>query len=195
MIWWLRIRAAPGILAALVVVGVLATLARSSEVPVPSVVGGLSSGLPLRFLAPVLPVLLILYGQARADHTMEQVSARNARLFDPAFALAVVTVTLLAYTTVVPDGFAVARNIAGYLGAALLLRWVSTPRLAMALVGILPFVAASLGGHRHNPAWWAWPLHNGDEPVAAAGALTLFTLGLWTSLHPPLRRDTTDTEA
>ncbi|MER5463943.1 hypothetical protein ABT010_25315 [Streptomyces sp. NPDC002668] len=192
MIWWLRIRAAPAVLAALLVVAAVATLARSSEVAVPSVVGGLTTGLPLRFLAPVLPVLLILYGQARADRALEQVSARDVRWLDPAFALAFVVLALLA-SAVVPDGFAVTRNIAGYLGIALLLRWVSTLRLAMAVTAILPFAVASLGGHRSNPAWWAWPLHSGDEPMAAVGALILFSLGLGSGFLKPLRADARET--
>ncbi|MFE5853428.1 hypothetical protein ACFQ61_09440 [Streptomyces sp. NPDC056500] len=188
MIWWLHIRAAPAVLAALLAVGTTATLAQSSEVPVPSVIGGLTSGLPLRFLAPVLPVLLILYGQARADRTLEHVAARNVRWFDPAFATATVALALAA-SALVPDGLAVARNLAGYLGIALLLRWASTLRVAMALISLLPFAVASLGGHRSNPAWWAWPLHHASKPSAAAMAFVLFTLGLWTSLQKPLRGD------
>ncbi|MFI1017585.1 hypothetical protein [Streptomyces sp. NPDC020965] len=193
MIWWFRVRAAPAVLASLLVVLATATLVRTSEVPVPSVVGGLTSGLPLRFLAPLLPVLLLLYGQARADRAMERVAARGVRWFDPSFAIGMVAIAG-AVSVVVPDGVAVTRNIAGYLGFALLARWLSTYRLAMALVSFLPFAVTSSGGHA-NPALWGWPLHDGSSAPALAVATALFLLGLATYLRPPLRNDTEETDA
>lgn len=145
MIWWLRVRCAPALIGALVVVVGVAALVPKSEVPVPSVAGSLTSGLPFRYLVPLLPVLLILYGRARADDAPESVAVRPVRWLDACFMTAPVAVLLLA-SAFVPDGVAVARNTAGYLGCALVLRWLSTPRLSIALITFLPFAVVSLGG-------------------------------------------------
>ncbi|MEV6549175.1 hypothetical protein AB0M57_10720 [Streptomyces sp. NPDC051597] len=185
MIWWLRIRAAPAVLGATLLILLVAVLAPRSEVPVPSVVGGLTSGMPLRDLVPLLPVLLMLYGKGRADEQFEKVAARPVAYFDITFALFVIGVTLLA-ATVVPDGLAVARNVAGYLGFALLVQWCSTARFATALTAFMPFAVGSIGGHGGNPAWWAWPMHEGEEPAAAVAASLLCIGGLTLSTCTPL---------
>ncbi|QIB44951.1 hypothetical protein [Streptomyces aureoverticillatus] len=184
MIWWLRVRAVPALVVSLTVVCCVAALAPRSEVPVPSVVDGLATGLPFRYLVPLLPALLVLHGRARADRLSESVAARSVRLLDAGIAVGAVGVLLLS-STVVPDSVALARNLAGYLGVALILNWLSTPRLASAVTAFLPFAAASLGGGA-RPAWWAWPLHDGGSPLAATGAATLFVAGLALSFCPPL---------
>ncbi|MFD9566138.1 hypothetical protein [Streptomyces sp. NPDC059994] len=188
MIWWLRIRAAPAVLGALLLTLFVAVLVPHSEVPIPSVVGGLTSGLPLRYLVPLLPVLLLLHGQGQADWETERVAARAVRTLDVVLSLLVVGITLLA-ALVVPDGVAIARNIAGYLGFACIVRWFSTARLATALTAFMPFLVVSVGGHGGTPAWWAWPLHDGNKPAAACAATLLFIGGLALSLRPPLRGD------
>lgn len=188
MIWWLRIRAAPAVLAALLVTLLVAVLVPRSEVPIPSVVGGLTSGLPLRYLVPLLPVLLLLHGQGQADRETERVAACAVRTLDVLFSLLIVGITLVA-STVVPDGLAVARNIAGYLGFAYIVRWLSNARLAAVLTAFLPFVVVSVGGYGGTPAWWAWPLHDGNEPAAACAATLLLIGGLVVSPRPPLLGD------
>ncbi|MFE0178038.1 hypothetical protein ACFWZ2_37585 [Streptomyces sp. NPDC059002] len=186
MIWWLRVRSAPALLAALALVVGVAVLVPDSEVPVPSVAGSLSSGLPFRYLVPLLPVLLILYGQARADGASESVAVRPVRWLDTCFMTATVTALVLA-SAFVPDGVAVARNTAGYLGCALVLRWLSTPRLSLALITCLPFAVVSLGGRGGGQsAWWAWPLHEGTAPFAGACAAVFFGAGLALSFRAPL---------
>ncbi|MFD9864013.1 hypothetical protein [Streptomyces alboflavus] len=190
MTWWLRVRAVPSLLVSLAVVCCAATLAPSSEVPVPSVVGDLGTGLPFRYLVPLLPALLVLHGRGRADHLAESVAARGVRLWDAGVAVGAVGVLLLA-SAIVPDSVALARNLAGYLGVALTLNWLSTPRLATAVTAFVPFAAASLGGGG-RPAWWAWPLHDGRAPLAAACAVVLFVVGLALSFRPPLLGDQRD---
>ncbi|MGA4841025.1 hypothetical protein [Streptomyces sp. G45] len=192
MIWWLRVRSVPALVVSLAVVCCTAALLPTSSVPVPSLVGGLAGGLPFRYLVPLLPALLILHGQARADRLSESVAARPVRLLDSGAAIGTVGALLLA-SPVVPDSVALARNLAGYLGFALILRWLSAPRLATAVTAFLPFAAASLGGGAH-PAWWAWPLHDGRAPLAAACAATLFAAGLALSLRPPLLGDRHDAD-
>ncbi|MFF9900783.1 hypothetical protein [Streptomyces longispororuber] len=190
MTWWMRVRVVPWIALSLAVVCCTAALLPASDVPVPSVVGGLTTGLPFRYLTPLLPALLILHGQARADRPSEDVAARSVRLLDAGVAVGAVGVLLLV-SPVVPDAVAVARNLAGYLGFALVLRSLSTPRLATAVTAFLPFAAASLGGGV-PPSWWAWPLHDGRDPLAAACAAVLFAAGLALSFRPPLMRDRHD---
>lgn len=186
MIWWLRVRCAPALIGALVVVVGVAALVPKSEVPVPSVAGSLTSGLPFRYLVPLLPVLLILYGRARADDAPESVAVRPVRWLDACFMTAPVAVLLLA-SAFVPDGVAVARNTAGYLGCALVLRWLSTPRLSIALITFLPFAVVSLGGGGGSQsAWWAWPLHEGTAPFAGGCATVFFGAGLVASFRTPL---------
>lgn len=184
MTWWLRVRSVPALLVSLAVVCCAAALVPRSEVPVPSIVGDPGAGLPFRYLVPLLPALLTLHGRARADHLAESVAVRAVRLLDAAAAVGAVGVLLLA-SAVVPDSVALARNLAGYLGFALILNWLSTPRLAMAVTAFVPFAAASLGGGA-RPAWWAWPLHDGRAPLAAACAAALFAAGLALSFRLPL---------
>ncbi|MEU3946265.1 hypothetical protein [Streptomyces sp. NPDC029526] len=187
MNWWLRVRSAPALLGALAVVVGVATAAPAAEVPVPSLAGSLTSGLPFRYLVPLLPVLIMLHGQARADQASESVAVRPVRRLDACLMTSVVAVLLLA-SVFVPDGVAVARNTAGYLGCALVLRRLSTPRLALALTTVLPFAVVSLGGRGGSrSAWWAWPLHEGTAPFAAGCAAVLFGTGLALSFRRPQR--------
>lgn len=187
MNWWLRTRSAPALLAALTVVIGVATLVPDSEVPVPSIAGSLSTGLAFRNLVPLLPVLVILHGQVRADGASESVAVRPVQWLDTGFMITAVTALFLA-SVVVPDGVATARNTAGYLGCALVLRWLSTPRLSLALIACLPFAVASLGSRAGGqPAWWAWPLHAGTAPLAGGCAAVFFGTGVALSFCTPLR--------
>ncbi|WJV47803.1 hypothetical protein [Streptomyces flavofungini] len=154
----------------------------------PSVIGGLTTGLPFRYLVPLLPTLLVLNGQARTDRVSESVAARPVRRMDACLAVGMVACMSMA-SVVVPDGVAVARNLAGYLGFALLVRWLSTPQAATGLTAFLPFAVVSIGGNAGQPAWWAWPLQDGDAPLAASCAALLFATGLALSFRPPLLRE------
>jgi hypothetical protein len=134
------------------------------------------AGLPLRYLAPVLPALVVLYGQSRADQAAEKVAVRSVRAMDAVFVVSVVAIALLA-APVLRDGIAVGRNVAGYLGLALVIRWLTNYRVAVAVSAFVPFVMGSLGRPGPGPAWWAWSLHEGDDLFSAGCALGLLCMG------------------
>ncbi|MDQ0942914.1 hypothetical protein QFZ67_004619 [Streptomyces sp. V1I1] len=193
MSWWLRVRAAPAIFGSLLLVGCVAVVIPSSSVPLPSIAGALGTGLPLRYLAPILPTLIVLYGQSRADHAAEKVAVRSVPVMDAIFVVTVAVVALVS-APIVPDGIAVGRNVVGYLGLGLTIRWLTNYRVAAAVSTFVPFFIASLGMQGHRPVWWAWALHEGGDLFSAGCALGLFCMGTALLFRAPLLRSSEQNE-
>ncbi|GAA2789401.1 hypothetical protein GCM10010441_13160 [Kitasatospora paracochleata] len=162
-------------------------------VPIPVMIGGLTFDLPMSSLLPLIPVCLILEGQARADRLAERVAVRAVDRWDAGFmALCVLTGILAAAGVAIADAgtaaTAMARDFTGYLGLALVLRWLGGARLASVATAVFPFFCVSFGLVHNRPGIWAWPLHDANSVAAAAQALLLLTVGGATLLLPPLRR-------
>lgn len=199
MIWWFRIRHVPAVAAGLLLCTALGTAADSVTIPVPVVIGGLTFDLPLPALLPLLPVCLILQGQARADRMAERVAARSVSRWDAGFMALCVLAAVLAGAGAALAGAgtaatALARDFAGYLGLALILRRLAGERLASVAITGLPFVCVSFGLAYGQPRIWAWPLHDPSSAAAAIQALLLLVGGAATLALPPRRRPDPDEE-
>ncbi|EXU89321.1 hypothetical protein P354_23565 [Streptomyces noursei PD-1] len=159
--------------------------------PIPLVFGTVSFPLPVPLLLPLLPVCLMLHGQSRGDLEAEKVAARPVGVWD-----ALTMVGFVALACVVgafeawsgrTTGLAMARDFAGYLGLALLMRRVGGPGAANIAVALFPFACASFGMRPSGqPRSWAWPFHDPGSVPAALMAIVLFLAGLALSRHAPL---------
>ncbi|MFD5918195.1 hypothetical protein ACFVYP_14785 [Kitasatospora sp. NPDC058201] len=193
MIWWLRIRYVPAVALGLLSCILLGTGADSVTVPVPVVIGGLTFDLPMSSLLPLVPVCLILEGQARADAVAERVAVRAVGGWDAAFMAGCVLVCAVVAGVATAAGagsaaVAMARDFAGYLGLALIIRWFGGGRLATAATALFPFLCVSFGLVHNRPGIWAWPLHDATSVTASIQALTLLATGALSLVIPPPRR-------
>ncbi|MFJ3219700.1 hypothetical protein ACIPLC_27765 [Kitasatospora sp. NPDC086801] len=193
MIWWLRIRYVPAVAIGLLSCILLGSGADSVTVPIPVVIGGLTFDLPMSSLLPLVPVCLILEGQARADAVAERVAVRAMGGWDAAFMAACVLVCALAAVATSTAGAgnaatALARDFAGYLGLALIIRWLGGARLATVATALFPFLCVSFGLVHNRPGIWAWPLHDATSVTASTQALILLAVGAVSLFLPPLRR-------
>ncbi|MFD8479994.1 hypothetical protein [Kitasatospora sp. NPDC059673] len=185
MLWWLRVRALPAVLAGTVLAVLLGSQARSIVVPVPIVVGGISFPLPMAFLLPLIPVCLFLYGYGRADAAVERTAVRRVPLLDVAAVLGATAVAGAAGFHSA-TGVMVARDFAGYLGLALIVRWCAGVLTAGLVISVFPFVCASLGIRAGVPRVWAWPFLPAGSVPAALEVLVLLLVGLLLLWHGPL---------
>ncbi|WP_157031961.1 hypothetical protein [Kitasatospora cheerisanensis] len=183
----MRVRVLPAVLAGTVLSVLAGSQARSIVVPVPIVVGGISFPLPMAFLLPLLPVCLFLYGWGRADAVGERTAVRRVALLDAA---AVLGATGLAAAVGFHSatGVMVARDFAGYLGLALVVRWCAGVLAAGLAVSVFPFVCASLGVRHGVPRVWAWPFLPAGSVPAALEVLVLLTVGVLLLWRGPLER-------
>ncbi|MFF4922501.1 hypothetical protein ACFY4B_18140 [Kitasatospora sp. NPDC001261] len=195
MIWWLRIRYVPAVAVGLLACILLGSGADSVTVPIPVVIGGLTFDLPMSSLLPLVPVCLILEGQARADGITERVAVRAMGRWDAAFMAACVLACALTAAVASTAGAgsattALARDFAGYLGLALIVRWLAGARVATVATALFPFLCVSFGLVHNRPGIWAWPLHHAASVTAGLQALLLLAIGALSLLLPPLRRHT-----
>lgn len=199
MILWARVRMLPAVCGALTIVMVLGAVAPSVALPIPLVLGTVSFPLPLPLLLPLLPVCLILHGQSRGDLEAEKVAVRPVAARDAVTMAALVALACLVSAVEAwagrTTGIAMARDFAGYLGLALLLRRVGGPGAASVAVALFPFACASFGmrssGH---PRVWAWPFHEPGSVVATVAAAVLLVGGLVVARHDPLVKRWSDEE-
>ncbi|MEU1418314.1 hypothetical protein [Kitasatospora sp. NPDC005751] len=179
MIWWCKARAVPAVVAALAGTFAVGLLIGDGELPVPALHGHAGHFL-VGHIITLLPAAFLLHGLGRGDLRTEAVAGRFLRGLDTALALAVATagaaLGLLTHAAGQDDlALVLARNIAGYLGAALLLHPLIGHRPAAAAIAAVPLLCAAAGWHPDGrPQPWAWPLH----PAASTQALTAVTLTL-----------------
>ncbi|MFG2531094.1 hypothetical protein [Streptomyces sp. NPDC048516] len=182
MIWWLKARNVPAVLSALLAVYLVAVLVRQEAIPVPAVVGP-SGRLLVTQILGVVPVVLLLHGLDRGDTVTEEAAVRhNGRrtvVLCGAFALlALVTAVGIQLLWDRPEALSLARNCAGFLGSALIVRAVLGPGIAAICVAALPLACAAAGRRPGGSARpWAWPIHEPLSHPGAAEAVFLFALG------------------
>ena len=183
MTWWLRVHAAYGCATGLVLCFLLAPVLSASELPVPSLFSGLTGGIPVPLVLPVLPACLLLHSLDRPPFETEATASRRMHLWSTGLvATACTTAVLIAVAETLwldfPLGVAVARNVIGYVGVGLLTQRLLGARYAPVVVALLPLVCALIGlGPGGRPYGWTWPLHGSDSPAAAVAALLLLGLG------------------
>ncbi|GGZ35694.1 hypothetical protein GCM10010387_32250 [Streptomyces inusitatus] len=184
MIWWLRAHAAVACVVTLVACLVVAPMLATSSIPTLALFGGTTGSIPVPLVLPVLPVCVLLYAMSRTPRTTDVTAVRNVpRLRAAALALAgAATVAIALLEAVVIDfplGFAVARNVLGYLGLGLLVQRCAEPRYGPVTVAAVPVLCGLIGlGPGGSPYFWMWPAHPSGSPLAATAALLLFGSGL-----------------
>ncbi|MEV6976770.1 hypothetical protein [Kitasatospora sp. NPDC093806] len=165
-----------GVLVGTFVVGLLFG---DGELPVPALRGQAGHFL-IAHVITLLPAVVLLHGLGRGDLRTETVAGRWLRGLDVGLALTLATAGAtcgsLAYAVGQGVlGLLLARNIAGYLGLALLFHPLVGHRPAAAALAVVPLLCSAAGWHPDGrPEPWAWPLHPAESPTGlAAVALTL----------------------
>ncbi|MER5888304.1 hypothetical protein ABT160_31170 [Streptomyces sp. NPDC001941] len=182
MTWWLKVRTAPGLLAALGGTMLLGLLIGDAELPVPALTGQ-SGRFLLGHLLTLTPAVVFLFGTGRGDTASESVAIRPVRRWDVALALTTAALALAAagvVHTLAPDSIALTlgRNTTGYLGLALLLYPFLGHRLAGAAICAVPLICAGAGwAQGGQPEPWAWILYPPNSAPALTAALTILATG------------------
>ncbi|AEM85746.1 hypothetical protein [Streptomyces violaceusniger] len=193
MIWWWKARAVPVLSASVVGTNVVGLLMGNAELPVP-VLTGQSGHFLVGHLITLLPAVMLLYGMGRGDLRTESVACRPVRRWDAALGSAVAAtgagMAALCYA-LGADGIALVlgRNIAGYVGLALLLFPFLGHRIAAVTVAIVPLVCAAAGWSGGRPEPWAWILYPANSLVALAITAAIVLVGILVCLtrQDPLR--------
>ncbi|MFC5661817.1 hypothetical protein ACFP3U_02330 [Kitasatospora misakiensis] len=192
MIWWCKARAVPLLAAVLVGTFAVGLLFGDGELPVPALHGQAGHFL-LAHVITLLPAVFLLYGLGRGDLRTETVAGRFLRGMDVGLALTLAaagtTCGSLAYAA--GQGalaLVLARNIAGYLGLALLVHPLTGHRAAAAALAAVPLLCSAAGWHPDGrPRPWAWPLHPAGSPYALTAVALLLLAGTACALlrrHP-----------
>ncbi|MFF5333667.1 hypothetical protein [Streptomyces sp. NPDC013181] len=166
--------------AALLLINVICLAVGASEIPVPSLSGGMGSA-QLAFFTPVLVIVALMYCLDRRLPDAEAVAVISVRRLDKC---AVILATLLAHAAGAMVGMDFARNTMLVLALALLTRRVAN-EAAAAGASLLLLIANVLLGRSLDPAghaaytWWAVALYPAGSLLAwfvAAAALLLALL-------------------
>ncbi|MEE1929680.1 hypothetical protein V1J52_16050 [Streptomyces sp. TRM 70351] len=191
MSWWLRAHAVTGAAAAMVLCFAVAPLLGSSRLPVPSLFGGVSGGIPVPLVLPVLPAGALLYGLHRVPHACEATAVRRTGWWSTGLLAAACSAALLLGAAEqvwldFPLAGAVARNTVGYLGFGLLVQRLLGAQYGPVAVALVPLGCALLGtGAGGRPYPWAWPLLPGGSAPAWGTAVALLATGAFAAFHTP----------
>lgn len=173
--WW----TVPPTLALIVLV---CWTAGTSEVPIPSLAGGMI-GTHLAYFTPILAVVAVMYCMERRLRDAELTAVVPVRRLDRG---AVLLTVGLAHGAGVLVGMDVARNIMLLLALALLVRRVANEAAAAAsgmalLIGTLIIGRAYQPGGSATHTWWALPLYPAGSASAWLVTVAVFALALLVS--------------
>ncbi|CAL9461195.1 hypothetical protein [Streptomyces sp. enrichment culture] len=170
--WW----AVPG---ALVLLVLLCLAAGASEVPVPSLAGGMV-GARLEYFTPVLVVIAVMYCMDRRLRETERTAVIPVWRLDRG---AVILTVALAHGAGALVGMDVARNLTLLLALALLVRRaVNEAAAAGAAMALL--IGTLVTGRTYEPGgssthtWWALPLYPAGSAPAWLITIAVFALAL-----------------
>ncbi|MBD3005774.1 MULTISPECIES: hypothetical protein [unclassified Streptomyces] len=194
MNWWLKARAVPALSVSVVLTNAVGLLMGNAELPVP-VLTGQSGHFLVGHLITLLPAMLLLHGMGRGDLRTESAACRPVRTWDATLGLAAATtgagMAALCYALGADSiALVLGRNIAGYVGLALLLFPFLGHRIAAVTVAIVPLVCAAAGwrsGGRPEP--WAWILYPANSLIAPLITAAIVLVGILVCLtrQDPLR--------
>ncbi|MFI0990531.1 hypothetical protein [Streptomyces exfoliatus] len=151
----------------------------TSEIPVPSLVGGMV-GARLAYFTPVLIVVAVMYCLERQLREAESTAVAHVRLYDNGALILTVVLTHAAGLVV---GMDVARNVTLLLAIALLTRRLANEATAAAS-GLLLLIFNLILGRAYQPGghpshvWWALPLYPAESLAAWLVAVVLFAFAL-----------------
>ncbi|MDX2624300.1 hypothetical protein AB0I87_33835 [Streptomyces sp. NPDC049952] len=192
MNWWHRAHATPLATALLTVTMLLVPLLGGSALPIPSLLAGMSAGIPVALVLPAIPAAFTLYALNRVPRLYDTTAVRPvARYQIGMLTAAALLATILglgaAYAADSPMSLAAARNLLGYLGTGLIVQYLVGHVYGPLTVAFVPVTCALIGlGPGGRPFPWTWPLHEASSPIAATASLLLLTAGIAaTTLLPP----------
>ncbi|GAA0534005.1 MULTISPECIES: hypothetical protein [Streptomyces] len=194
MNWWLKARAVPALGVSVAVTNAVGLLMGNAELPVP-VLTGQSGHFLVGHLITLLPAVMLLHGMGRGDLRIESVACRPVRRWDTALGAAAAAtgagVAALCYALGADSiALVLGRNIAGYVGLALLLFPFLGHRIAAVTVAVVPLVCAAAGWRSGGrPAPWAWILYPANSLVAPLITAAIVLVGILVCLtrQDPLR--------
>ncbi|MFJ8619003.1 hypothetical protein ACIRD4_24545 [Streptomyces clavifer] len=149
----------------------------ATEVPVPSLIGGMT-GARLAYFTPLFVVVATLYCLERRLPHVENAAVVGITRLDLSVVLLVV---LGAHAAGLIVGMDIARNITLLLSLALLIRRL-TNEAAAATAGLMCLIASLMLGRTYQPggeagyAWWALPLYPADSIAAWLAATAFLTV-------------------
>ncbi|MER7108385.1 hypothetical protein [Streptomyces sp. NPDC000229] len=188
MNWWLRTHLALFCAATLVGTMLLAPLLAGSALPIPSLFSGVGNGIPIPLVIPVIPAAIVLHAVNQVPEAYNTVAVRPVQRYRACMIItACIAAAVLAgaenYLIDFPIAFAVARNLAGYLGVGLIVQHLFGPRYGPLSVATVPVFCALVGlGPTGRPFAWTWPVHEAASALAGATAVCLFGIGLAANL-------------
>lgn len=162
----------------------------SSEIPVPSLVGGMV-GARLAYFTPVLIVLAVMYCLERRLCEAESTAVTPVRRYDNG---ALILTVMLTHSAGLVVGMDVARNVTLLLAVALITRRLANEATA-AGAGLLLLILNLVLGRAYQPdghpshAWWALPLYPAGNLAAWLIAVGLFAIALTLPLPQAGRSD------
>lgn len=184
MTWWLRLRRWPSLALAVTVVLILGYKYGNLMLPVPPVFKN-APPVPLAALLPIVLTSVVMASLPEDDEALrERTGSRPVTWHDASLILAALTVTMVIPPVI--DSFQgwpyadlLARNSAGLVGIALLLRVVTTSAIAgMATAAYALACTIVFVGDRTAARSWAWPIDLDNNSITQRIAITLAVLGL-----------------
>ncbi|MEV7233431.1 hypothetical protein AB0N06_05430 [Streptomyces sp. NPDC051020] len=151
----------------------------SAEVPLPTILGGIG-GVPVRYFAPLLLVIAVMYCFERRLTAVERTAVARIMLWDR---LAITTLVIALHLLGPLVGMEVARNTMLLLAIALVVQALSNEAAAGAVCLMLLLGVANTG-RSYDPSglvsarWWALPLQPSDSVTAWSVALILYAASL-----------------
>ncbi|WP_157431696.1 hypothetical protein [Actinomadura hibisca] len=193
MIWWMRVNRVISTAAGLAVMLALVAVAGGSRIPAPNLLQGVLIGTPLATVLPLLVVGVFAHGLASGAHEQAAVAVRDVVRYRLIYSLAICGITAVAglaltLTGVQPLGVAAARNVAGYMGLALVGGALVGRHAAIALpTGYLFLVIMTGSPPGGEPPLYMWPLASSGD----VGAIVLagFCFGAGVLLMVRRRKD------
>lgn len=196
MNWWHRAHATPFTAAILIATMLLVPLVGGASLPIPSLLTGMSAGVPVSLVLPAVPAVLTLYTLNRVPHVYETTAVRPVNRYQAATSTAAILLATAlgigaAYATDSSTPLAAARNFTGYLGIGLIVQYLTGPLYAPVTIALVPVLCALIGlGPGGRPFSWTWPLHEAASPIAATTSLLLVAAGIATTTLFGPRRST-----
>lgn len=179
MMWWLKVRRTPYLVAAVGAYLTVLALVGENRVPLISFTGVATAAIAA--MAPLIIMAAIMGTIASRDGHHEPLACRRVWRGDIGLVVVTAAVCILgAWVLRHTQPFVVeaSRNLAGFVGTALIIRAFVSERAAVALTTAAVLVAAAFGHGRRGLHPWAWPLADGANVPAALAAGTLFAAGL-----------------
>ncbi|MFE2936743.1 hypothetical protein [Streptomyces sp. NPDC059278] len=184
MNWWHRAHSTPLAATVLTATMLLVPLLGGSVVPIPSLLAGMSAGIPVALVLPAVTAALTLHALNRVPRVYDTTAVRpvasyQAGMLASTALLAAAIGVGAAYAADSSMALAAARNFVGYLGTGLIVQYFVGHLYGPLAVALVPVLCALIGlGPGGRPYPWTWPLHEASSAIAAGTSLLLLTSGI-----------------